>query len=306
MNRRSIAVLISCSALWLLAARAADAQEPAGGMACAKNLSQPLLAKWLGLGGAQGFGCPAAPELAAPNSPQGTASHEVKFAGGAILWHASGARAGQTFAVSGCMYRLYFQYGGPSGWLGLPTSDPVNTPDGQRQTFEGGVMTFQRVDSSCEADPVVAAATAAVQSARVPLDQFFDASRGDAVAAASAPTVSRALAAHYQRQRTEGYVFSEPGPGLVTLKAYWNEALGAHDEMTTAEGEREALAAGYAFDGAQGFIYADPHPDTRPLKHYRDPGDVHSLLTATPEGEADAAARGYHFVRIEGYLATGP
>ena len=131
----------------------ARAQTPADDMACAQGLSQPVLAKWLGLGGAHGLGCPAAPELAAPVSPRGTAAREVKFDQGAILWHASGPRTGQTFAVSGCMYRLYFQYGGPSGWLGLPTSDPINTPDGQRQTFEGGVMTFQRVDSSCEAEP---------------------------------------------------------------------------------------------------------------------------------------------------------
>ena len=305
MNSRLVAVLIALSALMLFQARPAEAQAPAGGMGCGQGLSQPVLAKWLGLGGAAGFGCPAAPELAAPVSPLGTSAREVKFETGAILWHASGPRAGQTFAVSGCMYRLYFQYGGPSGWLGLPTSDPVNTPDGQRQTFEGGVMTFQRVDSSCEAEPGVAV-TAAAASARVALDQFYDATRGDNVAAASAASVARALAAHFERQRTEGYVFSEPAPGLVPLKAYWNEALDAHDEMATAEGEREALTAGYAFDGAQGFIYADPHPGTRPLKHYRDAGETHGLVTATPEGEADAAARGYHFVRIEGYVATTP
>ena len=306
MHHRLTAALIALSALMLFSARAARAQAPAQAMTCGQGLSQPVLAKWLGLGGVEGFGCPAAPELAAPVSPLGTTAREVKFAQGAILWHASGPRAGQTFAVSGCMYRLYFQYGGPSGWLGLPTSDPVNTPDGQRQTFEGGLMTFQRVDSSCDAEPTAAATVPVATSARVPLDQFFDASRGDNVAAASAVSVARALAAHYQRQRTEGYVFSEPAPGLVPLKAYWNEALNAHDEMATAEGEREALGAGYAFDGSQGFIYADPHPDTRPLKHYRDSGDTHGLVTATADGEADAAARGYHFVRIEGYVATGP
>jgi hypothetical protein len=306
MNHRLTAVLIALSAFVLFSARAARAQSPVQAKACGQDLSGPVLAKWLGLGGPNGFGCPAAPELAAPVSRLGTTAREVKFAQGAILWHSSGPRAGQTFAVSGCMYRLYFQYGGPSGWLGLPTSDPVNTPDGQRQTFEGGVMTFQRVDSSCDAEPAVAATAAVAASARVPLDQFFDASRGDNVVAASAGSIARALAAHYERRRTEGYVFSEPAPGLVPLKAYWNEALNAHDEMATAEGEREALDAGYAFDGAQGFIYADPRPDTRPLKHYRDADGAHSLLTATAEGEADAAARGYHFVRIEGYVATSP
>jgi hypothetical protein len=306
MNSRLIAVLIPVCALMVFHGRPAHAQESADGMTCGQNLSQPVLAKWMALGGAREFGCPAAPELAAPVSPIGTSAREVKFAQGAILWHGSGSRAGQTFAVSGCMYRLYFQYGGPSGWLGLPTSDPLNTPDGQRQTFEGGVITFQRVDSSCDAEPGVGSAATAAASARIPLDQFFDPSRGDNVAAASTTSVKRALAAQYQRQRTEGYVFSEPAPGLVPLKVYWNEALNAHDEMATAEGERDALGAGYAFDGAQGFIYTDPHPDTRPLKHYSDPSNTHGLVTATPQGEADAAARGYHFVRIEGYVATSP
>lgn len=305
MNSRLIAALSAFCTLVLCLAHRAEAQTPSDDAACGHGLSAPVLSKWQGLGAAHGIGCPAAPELAAPASPMGTSAREVKFESGAILWHASGPRAGQTFVVSGCMYRLYFQYGGPSGWLGLPTSDPINTPDGQRQTFEGGVMTFQRVDSSCEAEPGVTQTDAAA-SARAPLDQFFDPARGDSVAAASAASVSRAQAAHYQRQRTEGYVFSEPAPGLVSLKVYWNEALGAHDEMATAEGEREALGAGYAFDGAQGFIYADPHPGTRALKHYRNSDDTHGLVTATVEGEADAASRGYHFVRIEGYVPTGP
>jgi hypothetical protein len=304
MFARLIAALIALWAMVLFQPRPAEAASPED-LACGQSLSQPVLAKWLLLGGVSGFGCPAAPELAAPNSPAGTSAREAKFQSGAILWHASGARAGQTFAVSGCMYRLYFQYGGPSGWLGLPTSDAANTPDGQRQTFEGGVMTFQRADGSCEAEPAVPA-VAVASSPRTPLDQFFDAARGDNVAAASATSVARALAAHYERQRTEGFVFSEPGPGLVPLKAYWNETLNAHDEMATAEGEREAQSAGYAFDGGQGFIYADPHPDTRALKHYRDPSNGHGLVTATPEGEADATARGFHFVRIEGYVAVAP
>jgi uncharacterized protein with LGFP repeats len=310
MNRSPIVTLSAVSLVACFHGEATNAQTrtspPAAGAECGQGLSPPMLSKWQALGGESGFGCPAAPEMAAPASPLGTTSREVKFESSAILWHASGPRAGQTFAVSGCVYRLYFQYGGPSGWLGLPTSDPINTPDGQHQMFEGGVITFQRVDSACEAEPSDAASKTVAASPRIPLDQFFDPSRGDNVAAASAPSVARAQAAHYQRQRTEGYVLSEPADGLVTLKSFWNETTGAHDETATADGEREDLGAGYAFDGAQGFIYADPHPGTRALKHYRDTSETHGLLVATAEGEADASARGYHFVRIEGYVATGP
>ncbi len=59
-------------------------------------------------------------------------------------------------------------------------------------------------------------------------------------------------------------MFSEPAPGLDALKVYWNEALGAHEEIATAESEREAQAAGFAFDGGQGFVFADPPPTHGP------------------------------------------
>jgi hypothetical protein len=284
-------------------ASGAHAQNTEPRDACAASFSPPVLAKWATLGGSRGFGCPIAPEMAAPASPQGSQAREATFRAAAILWHATGPRAGQTYSVSGCAYRLYFQHGGPAGWLGLPTSDPINTPDGQKQMFEGGVITFQRALETCDAEAPETAVTQAA-SARAPLDQFHDASRDDDLAAASATTVDRALAANYQRVRTEGYVFTEPGSDLIPLKVYWNETLGAHTDVATSESEREALAAGYEFDGAQGYIYADPHPGTKALKLFRHPENGRVLLAATPETEADAAARGFVFVRIEGYVAT--
>ncbi|MGI8841719.1 MAG: LGFP repeat-containing protein [Caulobacteraceae bacterium] len=280
--------------------------------ACGQGLGGPILAKWMAMGGARGpFGCPVAGEAVTATSPQGSRAREATFAAGTILWHASGPHAGQTYAVSGCLYRLYFQYGGPSGWLGLPVSEVENVPDGQRQAFEGGVMRFQRASGQCEADHSAEAIAAAAPAARAgletsPLDQFYDASRGDYFAAASAASAARAQAAHYRRLRTEGYVFTQPLPGAIPLKAYWNEALGAHETVATAEGERDALAAGYVFDGSQGFIYADPKPGTAPLKLYRSAARGHELVTATAEGGADAVAQGYAFVRIEGYVPTGP
>ena len=289
-------------------ASAQDATSAAGqdvDVSCARDLSLPVKNKWRMIGGVSGPGCPLAPEMATPRSPQGSDGREVKFTGGAILWHASGPRAGQTYSVSGCMYRLYFQYGGPGGWLGLPISDVVNTPDGQRQVFEGGRITYSRVDQQCEAEPKSNDSVAAPPE-RAPLDQYYDATRGDYVAAASTPSIDRAVSAHYQRLRTEGYVFTEPAPGLIPLKAFWSESRAAHEEVATPEYEREVLAAGYGFDGVQGYIYADPQPGTRPLKHFSDPSHAHVVLTATAEGEADAVGRGFRFDRIEGYIADGP
>jgi hypothetical protein len=304
-DRRPLAPGILALAFTTLMAGGAAAQVAGAAAVCGQSLSAPVQAKWTMLGGPDGLGCPTAVEMATAASPQGSAAREATFPTAAILWHASGAHAGQTFAVSGCAYRLYFQYGGPGGWLGLPTSDAVNTPDGQRQTFEGGVITYRRAYQECEAEHT-AATQAQATSAKAPLDQFHDPARGDDVAAASVGGIERILAAHYQRVRTEGYVFTEPGPGLIPLKAYWNEAVGAHIDVASPETEREAQSAGYVFDGAQGYVYADPHPGARPLKLFHDAGGGHDLLTATDEGQADALARGYLFVRIEGYLPTLP
>ena len=310
---RRATILASLAAIALALAVAPPAvvlaQASGGGLACAHALGGPIFDKWTAMGGAPGpFGCPVAGEAATSTSPQGSKAREATFPAATILWHQSGPRAGQTFAVSGCLYRLYFQYGGPSGLLGLPVSDALNTPDGQRQMFEGGSMTFLRAPNECSAEhstEAAAAPTAEPAPAETsPLDQFSDPGRGDYFAAASAAGAARAQSAHYRRLRNEGYVLTHPFPGAAALKAYWNETLGAHETVATPEGERDALAAGYVFDGAQGFIYPDPRPGTKPLKLFRNAARGHDLVTASPEGEAEAAAQGYVFVRIEGYVLT--
>jgi hypothetical protein len=233
----------------------------------------------------------------------------MTFEGGGIVWHVSGPRAGQTFAVNGCIWRLYFQYGGPGGWLGLPIADAANTPDGQKQAFEGGVVTYQRTPDACEATPVAETADAGAAEIPTPpkaaLDLFFDPARSDYLVAASAPAAGRALAAHYQRLRTQAYVFTDQAPGTTPLKLYWNEAGGAHVAVATADGERNALAEGDTFEGIQGFVYTDPRPGTVPLKQFVNPAG-RARLAAGPEDEAQAAADGYAFIRVEGYAPTAP
>jgi hypothetical protein len=284
--------------------RAARAQA-ADVTACGRTLSPPVLARWLQSGGAKGpLGCPTGNELNAARSPAGTRAREADFAAGVILWHASGPRAGQTFVVTGCPYRLYFQYGGSSGWLGLPTDDAVNTPDGQRQSFEGGRVTYLRAPGDCGAERTAEMLpTAPPSPAEIgdtgPLDAFFDAARGDHLSAAAAGTVRTAEAANYQRVENEARVFLSAGPGTAPLKLFWNEAKGDHVTVATAEGEAQAFAHGYEFEAAQGFVWTDPHPGALTLKQWRS-GD-HSWLTATPAEEAAAQAAGFTFVRIEGY-----
>jgi uncharacterized protein with LGFP repeats len=135
-------------ALALSAGRASAADAD-----CGAALAAPVRAVWLGLDGAGGrLGCPVSAQAAAARSPAGVVGLETDFAGGAVIaWpdDASGVRA---YAVYGCIWRLWFQFGGPSGWLGLPTSQARNTPDGQRQSFEGGEARFTRATNTCEAE----------------------------------------------------------------------------------------------------------------------------------------------------------
>ncbi len=134
-----------------LPAYAQDAAAPPT-EACGKPLSPTVMAAWIGVGGQDGrLGCPIDPEADTASSIKGTAARVARFQGGEIVRHMSGPLAGRAFAVEACD-RLYVQYGGVSGWLGLPTSDAINTPDGQRQTFEGGTLRRGRALDECEAE----------------------------------------------------------------------------------------------------------------------------------------------------------
>jgi uncharacterized protein with LGFP repeats len=104
------------------------------------------------LGGEDGrLGCPTADETDIPASSKGTMSREIVFGErGAIFTILPGPGLEHAVAISDC-YRLFYQYGGASGWLGLPIGDAVNTPDGRKQAYEGGEMRFERALDSCEA-----------------------------------------------------------------------------------------------------------------------------------------------------------
>ena len=132
----------------------ADVPTPAASSAtCAIALGGPIGEAWANFGGAEGrLGCPTAPEADTVTSASGAHARQAMFATGTIVWHGTGARASLAYTVWGCAFRLYFQYGGPSGWLGLPTSDPINTPDGQKQSFEGGEVRVFRATDTCEAE----------------------------------------------------------------------------------------------------------------------------------------------------------
>ncbi|MGH7024820.1 MAG: LGFP repeat-containing protein [Caulobacteraceae bacterium] len=303
----TLAVLAFALLALLLAAPASHAQATAG--ACGHRLSPPILAKWKELGGATGaLGCPTADETPGSTSPQGSKANEADFVSGMILWHVTGPRAGQTFALTGCIWRLYFQYGGPSGWLGLPTDDPENFPDGRRQSFEGGRITYLRAPNNCSAEHSSemsqAPPAAARPTATSPLDAWFDPARNDHLSAASAYVAKAAANAHYQRVGPQARVLDAAAPGTAPLKLFWNNAKGDHLTTATDEGERNAFASGYEFEASQGFVWTDPHPGAVTLEQFRDPASGRHWLTAGPDEAAQAKAAGYRFERIEGYAPT--
>lgn len=282
--------------------------------ACGRPLSAAALLEWRNLGGEQGrLGCATAPETATSASPQGSPARAAMFGDrGMIVLHTGGPRAGQAYAVAGCFYRLYVQYGASSGWLGLPVADATNTPDGSHQEFEGGSMDYARAYDACEATH--AADTPAPAPAQAPLpagealtlDVYEDPAGAERLSLAAPTAVLKALAAGYRKGAAQGRVMTEPRDGAIALKLFLNESGGLRESLANPLSEQEALSRGYVFDGLQGYVWAAPRPGRLTLKLFRAPDTGRAWLTATPAEEALANAKGLVFVRVEGYADPAP
>ena len=149
----AVGAFVACAAL---AQPSPQSASPEPAKACGFDIGAAAMAEWEDMGGASGrLGCPTANETSSIASPTGTQSDMTVFGDrGAVYTIRSGPQAGKAFAITGCGWRLYFGYGGPGGWLGLPVEDAQNTPDGQTQTFEGGKATLTRATSECDAEPL--------------------------------------------------------------------------------------------------------------------------------------------------------
>ncbi len=289
----------------LAASLAAGSARPAETATCAATLDAQTAAAWSRAGGAAGsLGCPVEAAGSAITARSGTIARQTRFAGGAILRHVDGPWAGRGFVVAGCAWRLYFQYGGAAGWLGLPTGEAVNTPDGKRQSFEGGFIRADR-DGACEAEPSAPAAIA-VAGPTSPIDLFHDSVSGDDAVAGTEAAAKRLTGQGYRRVETLGYGLTAAGDGVTPLRQFAAPAGDAHLAAATAEGEAEARAEGFVFEGAQGFVLAEPGAGRLPLKAYWNPLTHRGLLATSPADEADARARGYVFARIEGFVLATP
>lgn len=144
---------LGASHAWAQSPATPDAALSLPADACGFRMAAPAMAEWVNLGGKDGrLGCPTADESETVPSKSGTRSLEIVFGDtGAIFTPLTGPRSGKAVAIADC-YRLYYQYGGAAGWLGLPLADAENTPDGQKQAYEGGEMRFGRALNSCDAE----------------------------------------------------------------------------------------------------------------------------------------------------------
>jgi hypothetical protein len=291
-------------------ARAQTAEAASAPAACGGDLDDQIQAIWQEMGGAGGrLGCPTTKESASDRSPAGSASRVAVFGlNGEIVVTGSGPRAGQAFAVTGCAFRLYTQFGGPGGWLGLPTGEPENTPDGARQSFEGGVIRASRSYGDCEATPTPPPQVAQPPAADdlVDLQLFENPATGDRLSLTEKFNIDEALGEGYQRLRAQARVLKAPLEGSTPLKLFVNEAAGLRETAAAPQSEREALAGGYVFESGEGFVWTLPRPGAIALKLWRQPESGRTRLTAGADDEAQAAAAGFRLLRIEGYAEPAP
>ena len=134
---------------------------------CGHIVSPAIFKKWNETGGENGkLGCPINQLTDAPTSPLGSVGQWIQFAkgdGGYLIEWTPAQRNGQpinappdqlprqVFEVSGCMFKLYADLGGTKSWLGMPTGDGYEIPEGAQQNFEGGYIDWDRKTYVCNA-----------------------------------------------------------------------------------------------------------------------------------------------------------
>lgn len=138
---------LPCGAIAATSPQEDDAASP-----CAVPTDAAIAGRWRDLGAGDGrLGCPTGREDGLATT-SGKAFIVMAFDDGLLVRPAARTFAPNVMFVWGCIYRLYIQQGGLSGWLGAPLNDPENTPDGQKQRFEHGVARFYRATSSCDVE----------------------------------------------------------------------------------------------------------------------------------------------------------
>jgi hypothetical protein len=107
------------------------------------SVSGNIYSLWTTLGGPGGVGMATSAPTAVTSLSKTTGTAQL-FTSGEIVNVTSGINSGSTFAVTQPIFDVYYGVGGgPTGALGMPTSNDVLQPDGShKQTFELGRITY--------------------------------------------------------------------------------------------------------------------------------------------------------------------
>jgi len=98
---------------------------------------------WNNLGGPSSTLGMAYAAQAAVTSPAKTTANAQVFSSGMVVSVTSGIDSGSTYAIVEPIWDVYNAFSGPTGTLGLPTSNDLTLADGShKQTFEGGRIVY--------------------------------------------------------------------------------------------------------------------------------------------------------------------
>jgi len=158
-------------------------------------ISAGYYTEWVAQGGITGLGRPVdvvTTITAVPVAPAttGTTASVQTFANGAIYTITSGPNKNKVFGVSEPMWDLYVAQLGPTGTLGLPTSESIQISNGvYQQTFEGGSLKYGN-----GGPPVVQLPVASVGLIGAPSSGTANLNLGQTLAVTAAPVASTGAA----------------------------------------------------------------------------------------------------------------
>ena len=151
--------------------------------------------EWTNRGGITGMGRPVDVETTVtatvvPPATTGTTDDHAAYINGAIYSITSGLNKNVLFSVLQPIYGLYVTNGGPTGSLGLPTTQEIVLSNGDhRQTFEGGVLQY-----TPGSDPVLRPPVSTVVISGAVVGATLNLTLGQTVTLTAAPTSPAGIA----------------------------------------------------------------------------------------------------------------
>ncbi|MCC6591059.1 MAG: hypothetical protein IT168_30520 [Bryobacterales bacterium] len=187
-------------------------------------VSPPILARWASAGYESGAaGLPTGPAQSVLSFTANLAASQA-FTNSTYHAYLTGSLSNRAFLTAGPINTKYVAAGGPSGKLGLPTSDEFPSAGHRRQEFEGGAIDYTpgaaeaQVEERARRAQIAATPSTVAPGTRLRIAAGgFDAGATLRITVGSQPDiVVKAVTGAYA---WELYVPSNATPGLVNLRA---------------------------------------------------------------------------------------